>query len=668
MRKRNYNNFLVEGAVRNKLAMISNGYLEDSVVPSYLSRSELLLYITKAIELAKAAYIEEHGRKSKPQAIKPYTETIKMLIAVSACSRALQLQYRKEDGLEMEQPGVPWVALNNLVKNIIIHYKPSHGLSGSVVVDTHLSLNVISKFVEQICINDLDGFLVAIEGIRDKGYFVQSVPVALTIRKIDEFLSSEKQFGLLVNAGDFLSSQEDIAHLLTEKEGRIRILRNIGVVGEAFSALEENLRICFVNDAEIGREFVEECRKVRNALDHAEAEFRAQDSLHNTVKEIRRFVLDGSLQDGSVLKTLMVEGGSKFGKIKALAEVEVESLRVRVSNTDAILLEKDKYLQEFYNKVINNKGSLSDKIHFLFSFKNREAEESYQKISSEVITSILDQRSDPVAFVSKNHKLDATLLYLDLFKEDFRQASDKSEAELNDLERGLLKDYAKVRDVYRLKINKISQGKFDFGYRFASEDRVKYLKQYVVSEFIDPDSINYDQIGQGNKKAVKDIPNRRNMQMQNVQDNLGALIESCRKAIKFTDLRSEYARTGKLTLEYKDDISSLQCAIDFHQINAGSHARSLNENKVFLEEASGEVKTFLDKSLRVVRGYLSHNTTQRLGAGDEGNMHSSSATGIEIQKMIEMLPALEKLLEQVQEIHIPALQSNSASVNTGISR
>jgi hypothetical protein len=128
------------------------------------------------------------------------------------------------------------------------------------------------------------------------------------------------------------------------------------------------LRICFVNDAEIGREFVEECRKVRNALDHAEAEFRAQDSLHNTVKEIRRFVLDGSLQDGSVLKTLMVEGGSKFGKIKALAEVEVESLRVRVSNTDAILLEKDKYLQEFYNKVINNKGSLSDKIHFLFSY------------------------------------------------------------------------------------------------------------------------------------------------------------------------------------------------------------------------------------------------------------------------------------------------------------
>jgi hypothetical protein len=213
MRRRNYNNFLVEGAVRNKLAMISNGYLEDSVVPSYLSRSELLLYITKAIELAKAAYIEEHGRKSKPQAIKPYTETIKMLIAVSACSRALQLQYRKEDGLEMEQPGVPWDALSNLVVNITSGYKDSHRISAGVVSDTHHPIEMSSEFIAQICANDLEKLSDAIVNIRDKSYFTQSVPVALTIRKIDEFLSSEKQFGLLVNAGDFLSSQEDIAHL-----------------------------------------------------------------------------------------------------------------------------------------------------------------------------------------------------------------------------------------------------------------------------------------------------------------------------------------------------------------------------------------------------------------------------------------------------------------------
>ena len=70
-----------------------------------------------------------------------------------------------------------------------------------------------SEFIAQICANDLEKLSDAIVNIRDKSYFTQSVPVALTIRKIDEFLSSEKQFGLLVNAGDFLSSQEDIAHL-----------------------------------------------------------------------------------------------------------------------------------------------------------------------------------------------------------------------------------------------------------------------------------------------------------------------------------------------------------------------------------------------------------------------------------------------------------------------
>ena len=72
-----------------------------------------------------------------------------------------------------------------------------------------------------------------------------------------------------------------------------------------------------------------------------------------------------------------------------------------------------------------------------------------------------------------------------------------------------------------------------------------------------------------------------------------------------------------------NNLTLLHCNREFYQINAGSYARALLGNEHFMESLPNEVRSLLDNSLRVVRGYLAHNADQRLGAGDEVKMHSS---------------------------------------------
>ncbi len=106
-----------------------------------------------------------------------------------------------------------------------------------------------------------------------------------------------------------------------------------------------------------------------------------------------------------------------------------------------------------------------------------------------------------------------------------------------------------------------------------------------------------------------------------------------------------------------NNLTLLHCNREFYQINAGSYARALLGNEHFMESLPNEVRSLLDNSLRVVRGYLAHNADQRLGAGDEVKMHSSYAGGSEIAKMQENLPQLKQILGSMNVDDLAAAMS-----------
>jgi hypothetical protein len=108
-------------------------------------------------------------------------------------------------------------------------------------------------------------------------------------------------------------------------------------------------------------------------------------------------------------------------------------------------------------------------------------------------------------------------------------------------------------------------------------------------------------------------------------------------------------------------VNFLHCSKEYHVINAGSHARALQDNSYFIQKTTDEIKEILDSSLRVARGYLAHNASKRLGAGQEREAHSSGIDS-QIDKMEQSLPELSILLGEIN-IDLTPSGVGSLSIN-----
>ena len=231
------------------LANIAENYKQRNTIPQ-LNKQELLAYLLKAIEKAQSAY-----------ALQQSAEVLKYLTALSALSKALQENYSK---FVEENTGIPWDELSNLVRDINLHYEPSHGIAGHVILPNKRAYSALDFRKELIVeiIKDLEELQLSFKALAEFEYLEQKIPIANRIKTISNYLAEEVglellQKGVMVCSGLKLNTSED----------RVFCLRQLALIGEAFVQLPGYLLKHFnIN-------FVNFCKIIRNAIDHFETEF-----------------------------------------------------------------------------------------------------------------------------------------------------------------------------------------------------------------------------------------------------------------------------------------------------------------------------------------------------------------------------------------------------------
>ncbi len=259
------------------LANIAENYKQRNTIPQ-LNKQELLAYLLKAIEKTQSAY-----------ALQQSAEVLKYLTALSALSKALQENYSK---FVEENTGIPWDELSNLVRDINLHYEPSHGIAGHVILPNkraYLALDFRKELIVEI-IKDLEELQLSFKALAEFEYLEQKIPIANRIKTISNYLAEEVELELLQKGAMVCSGLK-----LNTSEDRVFYLRQLALIGEAFVQLPGYLLKHFnIN-------FVNFCKIIRNAIDHFETEFIQSNPGDKELKAIvfwlKNFIETGNLNN-----------------------------------------------------------------------------------------------------------------------------------------------------------------------------------------------------------------------------------------------------------------------------------------------------------------------------------------------------------------------------------
>lgn len=247
------------------LITIADNYKQRNDIPD-ISKKKLLEYILRSIEKAHLAYTKDHSWNNQ--------EMLKYLTAISAISKALQVNYQK---FTEASPGIPWDELSNLVRDVNIHYEPSHGIAGHIIAPNkkaYLAPDFRKKLIKEI-IGDLDELEIVFKELSEFEFVQQELPIANRIRAINHYLSEELGVELLKKGAEACLNLE-----LNSSEMRVLYLRQLALIGEAFVQLPDYLLQHFDSN------FVIFCKKIRNAIDHFETEFIQSNSGDKELKAI----------------------------------------------------------------------------------------------------------------------------------------------------------------------------------------------------------------------------------------------------------------------------------------------------------------------------------------------------------------------------------------------
>jgi len=527
--------------------------------------------------------------------------------------------------------GIDWDSFGRLVDVVNIMYEAPSALGG------HLGIPV--AYLSQDALNHLTNLLASeIATLRCSftslsllyPAYKQVLPIAPLCRAAAELKAAEKYPILLMQVSDLLLTLD-----LNQQEHRICFLRQVAVIGEAVvqTALFQSQQAA----TSPLKNFLDVCKKTRDVLDHAEAEFSTKmvdQVTKGIIPDVRTFVRDGAItgfmQDLlphgyqlHQLATYIMQYSNALATDIAMDRVQAITDMATHDLPCPYAIQQSKWYKLQKLLALQSKTSLTPS----------EAIEHYS-LDKEFFEITKDPIINPTTCTQVLDK---------------KTGAPKEKVEC----RGMLVGGSNTLDVTELALFCVT----DTSLALDSTTRDTVTRHYLhlissVTSRSDLSMVQKTQyllpfISAFSTSTDKSIINLVYKAIVITNSPIGAGAIPHHKTLTSTDydiagILEQMIQVASLITQYKDrvvfgsgDQKMAHSVREYYQCVFGSYARALLDTDVFVQniDQDSELYHFLNHSARVARNYLAHNQALNLSKPEDCAMDSSTVFSSVIEEM-----------------------------------